>query len=183
LRSGRIHAQEASTKTPSIDTGTIYLHPEKGADGYSGAKDSPLKTLAAAARRVNESAGTAATTVVLLECVYAVNEPALFKPANRSFTRDARLTIHAEVRPDDSGWSPQNMPVLIHTMPPSPNWMGRTDPFGGVGYGMQFETSHVTVQGLKILGTPQLERPTVRSIRRVYPIAREGGELDDLEIK
>jgi len=32
LRSGRIHAQEASTKTPSIDTGTIYLHPDKGAD-------------------------------------------------------------------------------------------------------------------------------------------------------
>jgi hypothetical protein len=75
------------------------------------------------------------------------------------------------------------MPVLIHTMALSPNWMGRPDPFGGVGYGMQFETSHVTVQGLKILGTPHLEHPTAQSIRRVYPIVREGGELDDLEIK
>jgi hypothetical protein len=75
------------------------------------------------------------------------------------------------------------MPVMIHTMPLSPNWLGRPDPFGGVSYGMQFETSHVTVQGLKILGTPHLERPTATAIRRVYPIAREGAELDDLEIK
>jgi hypothetical protein len=170
-------------KTPATQTGAIYVNSGKGADSNSGAKEGPLRTLAAAARRVNESAGTGAATVILAEGVYAVDEPALFKPAKRSFTKDARLTIRAEVLPDDPAWSPQRMPVLIHTMALSPNWMGRTDPFGGVNYGMQFETSHVTVQGLKVLGTPHLERPTPRSIRRVYPIAREDGDLDDLEIK
>jgi hypothetical protein len=162
---------------------TIYVHPVTGADGNPGAKDSPLRTLAEAARRANANTGTGAITIILAEGVYAVNEPALFKPSGRSFTKAARLTVRAEVLPDDPGWSPQSMPVLIHTMPLSPKWMGRPDPFGGVNYGMQFETSHVTVHGLKILGTPHLERPTGTLIRRVYPIAREGAELDDLEIK
>ncbi len=48
---------------------------------------------------------------------------------------------------------------------------------------MRRETSHVTVQGLKFLGSPYPEQPTPQSIRRVYPIARESAELDDLEIK
>jgi hypothetical protein len=37
----------------------------------------------AAARRINEGTGTAAATIILTEGVYAVNEPALFKPPNR----------------------------------------------------------------------------------------------------
>ena len=165
------------------DTASIYLHPSKGADDNPGTRERPLRTLAAAARRVNESSASEATTVVLAEGVYAVNEPALFKPSNRSYTKVDRLTVRAEVLPDEPSWSPGSMPVLIHTMALSPGWMGRPDPFGGVNYGMQFETSHVTVQGLKILGTPHLEQPTPRAIRRVYPIAREGGDLDDLEIR
>lgn len=175
LLTRRVRAQDSGAR--------IYVHPVTGADSNSGTKDSPLRTLAAATRRVNASTGSGAVTIILGEGVYAVNEPALLKPAGRAFTRAARLTVRAEVLPDDPGWSPQSMPVLIHTMALSPNWMGRPDPFGGVNYGMQFETSHVTVQGLKILGTPHLERPTDKSIRRVYPIAREGAELDDLEIK
>lgn len=165
------------------DARTIYLHPSKGADDDPGTRDRPLRTLAAAARRVNDGTGAGAATVILAEGVYAVNEPALFRPASRTFTKTERLTVRAEVLPDDPAWSPGNMPVLIHTMALSPDWLGRTDPFGGVNYGMQFETSHVTVQGLKILGTPLLESPTPRSVRRIYPIAREGRDLEDLEIK
>ncbi len=174
LLSGEAHSQDAST---------TYVDPEGGLDTNSGDKASPLKTIAAAARRVNASKGSGARTIILSEGVYAITEPALFKPAGQPFTRDARLTICAAVLPDDPNWSPRNMPVLIHTMPLSLNWMGRPDPFGGVAYGMQFETSHVTIQGLKILGSPYLEQPTPQSIRRVYPIAREGAELDDLEIR
>ncbi len=171
------------SRVPALDAGPIYVNPETGVDTNSGDKDSPLKTLAAAARRVNADVGSGASTVILSEGVHAIAEPALFKPAGRSFTRDARLTVRAALLPDDPDWSPRSMPVLIHTMPLSPNWMGRPDQFGGVAYGMQFETGHVTVQGLKILGSPYLEQPTPKSIRRVYPIAREGAELDDLEIK
>jgi hypothetical protein len=167
-------AQEASDR--------LYLHPT-GADTNPGSKERPLKTLAAAARRVNQSTGTGPMTIILSEGVHAVDEPALFKPAARTFSKENRLTIRAEVLPDEPAWSPQNMPILMHTMPLLPNWLGRADPFGGVNYGMQFETSHVTVQGLKILGTPHLERPNEKTIRRVYPIAREGADLDDLEVR
>jgi len=181
--SGRILAQEDGGKVPPTDVASLYLHPATGADSNSGAKDSPLRTLAAAARRVNESTGTAAMTIILSEGVYAVGETAEFKPANRSFTKDSRLTIRAKVLPDDPDWHPGRMPTLIHTMPLSPTWNGRPDPFGGVAYGMQIETSHVTIQGLKILGIPVVEHPKPGIIHRVYPIGRNGRDLDDLEIK
>jgi hypothetical protein len=180
LQPKRVLAQDVS---PAGTDGTIYLHPAKGSDTNAGTKDSPLRTLAAAAKRVNESTGTDAAPIILSEGVYAVGETALFKPANRSFTRDKRLTIRAEVLPDDPDWNTGRMPTLIHTMPLSPDWNGRPDPFGGVAYGMMTETSHVTIQGLKILGMPVVEHPKQGAIHRVYPIGRNGRDLDDLEIK
>jgi hypothetical protein len=43
------------------------------------------------------------------------------------------------------------MPTLIHTMPLRKTWNGRSEPLGGAADGMMIETSHVTIQGLKIL--------------------------------
>jgi hypothetical protein len=48
---------------------------------------------------------------------------------------------------------------------------------------MLIETSHVTIQGLKILGMPIVEHPKPGAIHRVYPIGRNGRDLDDLEIR
>ena len=59
------------------DQNTIYLHPANGANNNPGTKDRPLKTLAAAARRVNKSSGEGAMTVVLSEGIYAVGETTL----------------------------------------------------------------------------------------------------------
>jgi hypothetical protein len=171
--------EQATSKTP--DAETLYID-VSGTDTNAGTKDKPIKSLAEAARRVSASKGNSATTVLLGEGIHALDQSALFKP-ERQYSKSERLTIRAASLPDDPDWSPQRMPVLIHTMPLSLNGSGgRPDPFGGFAYGMQFETSHVTVQGLKILGAPYLEQPTAGVIRRVYPIAREG-ELDDLEIK
>jgi hypothetical protein len=88
------------------------------------------------------------------------------------------LTIRAEVLPDDTEWHAGKMPTLVHTMPLSSEWNGRPDPFGGVAYGMQIETSHVTIQGLKILGMPVVEHPKSGAIHRVYPIGRNDRKLD-----
>jgi hypothetical protein len=57
-------------------------------------------------------------------------------------------------------------------MPLSADWNGRSDPFGGVAYGMQIETSHATVQGIRILGMPVLEKPKAGAIYRLYAIGR-----------
>ena len=160
----------------------IYLDPYIGEDTNMGTKDKPLKTLAAAASLVNKNTGDESITIILSEGVYAVGKTALFQPTERSFTKTARLTIRAEVLPDDEEWITSSMPTLIHTMPLSENWMGTRDPFGGVAYGMDIETSHVTVQGLKIMGMPIVEHPEDGNIQRVYPIGRLNPELDDLEI-
>jgi hypothetical protein len=157
-----------------VDKGanTLYLHP-KGNDANSGAKENPLLTVAEAARRVSKTEGTGPMTVILSEGVYAIGETATFKPERRAFTKTARLTIRAEVLPDDPDWHTGRMPTLIHTLPLA----GR-----GLIFGMLTEANHVTIQGLKLLGAPVVESPKRGMLIRVYPIGRMGKQLDDLEI-
>ena len=95
---------------------TIYLNPVSGRDANPGTKSAPLRTLAAAAARVNAMTEPGATTVILDEGIYAVGETALFKP-NRPYSKAARLTIRAAVFLDDPDWHQGRMPTLIHTMP------------------------------------------------------------------
>src|SRR5262249_32398677 len=160
----------------------IYVSALTGADSSPGTKDMPLKTLGEAARRVNSARGTGPTTVILAEGLYPLDQTVLIK-SDRQYTKTARLTIRAESLPDDADWAPARMPVLLPIMPLSKTWMGRPDPFGGVAYGIQVETSHVSIQGFKVLGMPHYEFPAKGQIHRVYPIAREGDTLEDLEIK
>jgi hypothetical protein len=119
--------------------------------------------------------------VVVSEGVDTLDRAALLKPG-RVYTKEARLTIRAEILPDDPDWNPARMPVVISTMPLSKTWMGRPDPFGGVSYGFQIETSHATMRGLRILGNPVHEHPGPRAVRRNDPLVREGRGLDDLLI-
>jgi hypothetical protein len=182
LHPGRLLAQEAGMKTMAAEGDTIYLHPASGADSNSGAKDSPLRTLAEAARRVNQSTGAGAMTVVLSEGIYAVGETTLLKPERRSFSKTERLTIRAEILPDDPEWHTGRMPTLIHTMPLPKTWNGRPDPLGGAADGMMIECSHVTIQGLKVLGLPVVETPKPGLIQRLYAISRLRRDLEDLEI-
>ncbi len=176
LHTGRLLAEETDTKAPAVEGNTIYLNPASGTDTNSGAKDSPLRTLAEAALRVNQSDGPGPMTVVLSEGVYAVGETAVFKPERRRFTKTDRLTIRAEVLPDDPEWHTGRMPTLIHTLP-------LTGPKArGLVFGMSTEASHVTIQGLKLLGAPVVETPKPGMLIRVYPIGRMGRDLDDLEI-
>ncbi len=176
-----IAATRGAAQTGAAES-SIHVDPEKGNDTGRGTKEQPLRSLAAAARQVNASTGSGPITIVLAEGVHQVSETALFKPASRTFTKEAPLTIRAEVLPDEADWAPKRMPVLVHTMPLLPTWLGRPDQFGGVAYGMQFAVSHARVQGLKLLGTPHLEHAGDKVIRRVYPIAREDAMLDGLEV-
>lgn len=177
----RLRGQEAGTKTSAAEE-FLYLNPATGADTNSGAKDNPLRTLAEAARRVNQSRSSGAMTIVLSEGIYAVAETTLLKPENRSFSKTQRLTIRAEVLPDDPEWNIGRMPVLIHTMPLPPTWNGRADPLGGAANGTLVETSHVTIRGLKMLGLPVVETPKPGMKRRLYAIARFNRQLEDLEV-
>ena len=65
LRPGRLAAQDAGTRAPGAAGDTIYLNPATGTDTNPGTKDSPLRTLAEAARRVNKSDAAGPMTIVL----------------------------------------------------------------------------------------------------------------------
>jgi len=179
---GRSAADAASVQAQGVAGDTIHLNPATGTDTNTGTKDSPLRTLAEAARRVNRSDAAGPMTIVLSEGIYAIGETTLLKPERRSFAKTARLTVRAEVLPDDPEWNTGRMPTLIHTMPIPPTWNGRPDPLGGAADGMMVETSHVTIQGLKILGLPVVETPKPGVIRRLYAISRLRRDLEDLEI-
>jgi hypothetical protein len=171
-------AQAAAAGNPD----TIHVHPAQGADGHAGTREQPLRSLAEAVRRVNQSTGDGAVTVVLSEGIHALGETLFLKPERRTFTKAARLTIRSEVLPDDPEWHTGRMSTLIHTMPLPSTWNGRPDPLGGAADGFMVDTSHVTFRGLKILGYPVVETPKPGIIQRLYGISRLRRGLDDLEI-
>jgi hypothetical protein len=178
----RLTAQTEPRSQLSIAGNTLYLNPATGSDTNAGATESPRRSLAEAARRVNQSTGSGPLTIVLAEGVYAIGETTLLQPMRRTFNRTDRLIVRAEILPDDPSWHIGRMPTLIHTMPVPPTWNGRPDPLGGAANGLLVETSHVTVQGLKILGQPVVETPQPGLKKRLYAIARFNRSLEDLEI-
>jgi hypothetical protein len=175
-------SQRAVSGAVSVTGSMIHVNPTTGADTNSGASGNPLRTLAEAARRVNTSTGEGAMTIVLAEGVHTIAETTLLKPKHRVFSKSLRLTIRAEVLPDDPEWHTGRMPTLIHTLPVKKTWNGRPDPLGGAADGMLIETSHVSVLGLKFLGMPVVESPQPGTIHRLYGISRLLKDLEDLEI-
>ena len=164
------------------NTKEFYINELTGNDQNSGTKEQPLKTLNKAADLINQANGKGAITVYLTEGIYGLDATATFHPANWHFTKEQRLTIRAASLPDDADWDPGKMPVIVSTMPLNFKPNGNNDPLGGTSYGIQIETEHVTIQGLRVLGTPVHERPKDGLVRRNYPIVREGRNLDDLRI-
>ncbi len=175
-------AQGNENTTSIPKDGNIYLNPEFGHDTNIGTKESPLKTLYEAAHRVNQANGKGAITIYLSDGIYGLDATVTFRPVNWWFSKTERLTIRAEILPDDTEWNPAKMPVIVSTMPLNFKPYGNEDPFKGASYGIQIETSHVTIQGLRVLGTRVHEKPAEGVVRRNYPIVREGRNLDDLRV-
>ncbi|MFC1761336.1 right-handed parallel beta-helix repeat-containing protein [Planctomycetota bacterium] len=129
---------------------TIYIDSNTGSDNQPGTKDKPLRTLLKASELVNQAQEKGPCTLVLELGIYAVSEPVLFKK-NAFYTSEHRLVIKASTLPDDPGWHPSLMPILLSTQnhTPSDNLKRITET-----YTLKFQCSHVTVQGLKFLGNP-----------------------------
>jgi hypothetical protein len=173
----------ANAQTTSITKGSdIYLNPYAGNDTNAGTKENPLKTLSEAAKRVNQIIGEEAITVYLSSGIYGMNETADFNPINHKFTKNNRLTIRAEILPNDINWNPSDMPILISTMSFSIEKDDKGQVTGGQNFGILIQNSNVTIQGLRILGEPVHENPSKGMLIRNYPIVWEGKDLEDLRI-
>jgi hypothetical protein len=182
LQSGHYLAGRAEAPVARAEASTLYVNPATGSDTNPGTKQRPLRSLAESARRIRRAEGIGPMTIVLSEGIHAIGETTVLKPERRVFSRTDRLTIRAEVMPDDPEWHIGRMPTLIHTLPLSETWDGRPAGLGGAADGMLIETSHVSVLGLRILGMPIVESPQPGLIRRLYGISRLDRSLDDLEI-
>lgn len=147
----------------------LYVDGRLGQDSQVGTRSHPLRTLAQAARRINESHEPGPTTVKVAPGLYSLDRSVLIEN-RRNYTEQDRLTIEATVVPGDPNWSPSVMPVLLSVEDPrKPGKLtDRTET-----YSLVVQNSHVTIRGLRFLGNP-LPNNWHCCISRI------GKELDDL---
>ncbi len=161
----------------------LFINANSGNDQNNGTKDNPLKSLSAASKRVNEAEGKGAITIYLAGGIYGMAETAKFNPAKWQLSKENRLTIRAEKLPDDADWNPGDMPVMVSTMPfDIQETNEKKEITGAFNYGILIETSHVTIQGLRILGEPVHESPKSGILIRNYPIVWDGKDLEDFRV-
>jgi hypothetical protein len=96
----------------------LYVNAKTGNDKNTGSQSQPLKTLGEAANRINANTEKKAAILILSEGVYALTETVLFN--NNKFSAESRLTIWAEILPNDVNWNPQRMPVITTIIPATP---------------------------------------------------------------
>ncbi len=161
----------------------IFINANSGNDQNSGTKESPLKSLSEAAKKVNNLEGKGAITIYLSKGVYGMAETARFTCAKWQFSESDRLIIRAEKLPDDANWNPGDMPVMVSTMPfDIEEKNDKKELTGAFNYGILVETSHVTIQGLRIMGEPVHESPFKNILIRNYPIVWDGKNLEDFRV-
>lgn len=154
---------------PFVRAEVMYVDGTNGNDANRGTEDKPLRTIARAAVLVNNSKEPGPTTIKIKPGIYVINKTVTFKNQH-AYTRDTRLTIEATILPDDPGWKPVHMPVVLSTEIPE-KWEKSNAPIETSG--LKVEVSHVTIRGIKFLGNPV-------SHIWYYPVFREGKNLEDL---
>jgi hypothetical protein len=153
----------------------LHINAKTGNDKNTGSQSQPLKTIGEAAKRINTNTAKEATALILSEGVHALTETVRF--TNNRFSVENRLTIRAELLPDDANWSPQRMPIITAIIPAAP-----TPGDGEEARGLEIEASHVTIEGLRFTGSPVYYYIDGKQNRRYYPIWRDGKNLDDLVV-
>ncbi len=160
----------------------LYINSEIGKDDNLGSKESPIKSLNEAADRVNSSEGKGAITITLATGIYVLTETVDFNPQKWEFSKTDRLTVKADLLPDDEKWRPGDMPIILSAIPFDIEKNENGDVIGAQNFGIMIQSSHVTIQGLRILGQPVHENPSEGVVIRNYPIIWEGKNLEDFRV-
>ena len=149
--------------------GSLYVDVISGDDSNSGTKDKPLRSIDKAAAMVNRSNGSGPAIIKIGPGIYEIDKTVVFAN-HRVFTEKKRLVIEAAILPDDPGWKPELMPRIFS----SENLYDPEKPDRVTGtYGFRIKVSHVTIRGLKFLGSA--------APNNMYaPIERIGSDLKDM---
>jgi hypothetical protein len=153
----------------SLSAETVYVDSRNGLDTHPGTKDQPVQTIQKAAELVNKGDKPGPTVITIQPGIYNLSKSIVFNNT-RHYTEQHRLVIKAAILPDEPNWKPALMPIIFSTE--NPRDPARPDAITGT-YGIRIKTSHVTIQGLKFLGSP--------IANHMYaPIERIGRGLKDL---
>ena len=135
---------------PKITAEVLYVDSLNGNDANSGVKDKPLCTIGKAVALVNSNSEAGPSVIKILPGIYNLTEAIVLENA-RPYTEQERMIIEASVLPDDPEWKPGCMPMMVSMEDPrDPKRPDRiTDT-----YGIKIKVSHVTIRGLKFLGSP-----------------------------
>ena len=135
---------------PGVIAEVFFVDSTNGNDTNLGTREKPLSTLGKAVILVNNNSDSGPTVIKILPGIYNLTQAVVIKNS-RPYTTKNRLTIEALVLPDDPGWKPQLMPMILSTEDPrnpeKPDLMTGT-------YGIQIKVSHITICGLRFLGSP-----------------------------
>ena len=135
---------------PGVIAEVLFVDSTNGNDTNPGTREKPLSTLSQAVILVNNNSNSGPTVIKILPGIYNLTQ-AVVVETSRQYTKKARLIIEASILPDDPGWKPKVMPIILSTEnlrnPDKPDVMTGT-------YGLQIKVSHVTIRGLKFLGSP-----------------------------
>jgi hypothetical protein len=129
---------------------TIYVNVRVGKDSNPGTKKAPFQTLNKAAEMIQNRTRPGPTTIKIAPTIYNFSGCVEFY-SSHPYTKMDRLVIEAEILPDDPGWKPALMPVLLSTEDPR-----KDNDLNGLTatYSIKVKLSHVTIRGLKFLGNP-----------------------------
>ncbi len=147
---------------------TIYVNGRTGDNNNPGTKELPVRTIEFAAEMLNRGEGEKDACIKIAPGFYNLTKTVELKNS-RKFSRENRLVIEAEIMPDDAGWKQESMPVILSTA----DYL--EEPGEKYSLGFDIGVSHVTIRGLKFLGSPI---PQVR----LYPVWRYDKTLDDLNV-
>lgn len=147
----------------------FYINSSTGNDENNGTIEKPFKTISKAVHTANELTGKGSINIKLSPGIYLLQDKVPINPV-RILDKSDRYIIEALIMPDDSSWTPKQMPIIQSI---SDNNSTTQMPHA---VGLLVSTDNVTIRGLKFIGNPN------PSVSRYYPITRENSALKSLEV-
>lgn len=148
---------------------TFYVDPGTGSNAGDGSQSAPYATLEKAVDIANELTGSGPITIKLFPGLYSLKDKVAIHPL-RVLSDTVRFTVEAVTMPDDPDWTPAKMPIIQSISGNN----SKTQFLHSTGF--LVATSHVTIRGLKLLGSAHPE------VLYYYPISKEDETIGDMEV-